>query len=257
MHRIFINCHALLIRHSPKKCDLQAMVISHFNVSGLAELYGVHAASELVNIYFDIVSNPLSTAELQAHLREQASNHRRVVRNSWQAALYQALAQFDWFCGGGYNHVAHTFLPSRSRIYPLAHALGELRNASLPFCAAGHGLFWDHRLAPCQAITGASALDCSHKNLDFPSHFCVQLPGILCRDGWIGATCHPEAITWAGPKSALSNTCLRVVTGQDSRAMPAKVYIQIPPVTAEGNHTIGPGADHWAKHQTQITKIYR
>lgn len=88
--------------------DLQAMVVSHFNVFGLAELYGVHAASELLNIYFDIVSNPLSTAELQAHLREQASNRRRVVRNSWQAALYQGLAQSDWFCGGGYNQVAHS-----------------------------------------------------------------------------------------------------------------------------------------------------
>ena len=88
--------------------DLQAMVRNHFYVFSLAELYGVHAASELVNIYFDIVSNPLPTAELQAHLREQASNRRRVVRNSWQAALYQALAQSDWFCGGGYNQVAHS-----------------------------------------------------------------------------------------------------------------------------------------------------
>jgi len=88
--------------------DLQAMVKNHFYVFSLAELYGVHAASELVNIYFDIVSNPLPTAELQAHLREQASNRRRVVRNSWQAALYQALAQSDWFCGGGYNQVVHS-----------------------------------------------------------------------------------------------------------------------------------------------------
>lgn len=88
--------------------DLQAMVNSHFDVFGLAELYSVHAASELINIYFDIVSNPLPTPELQAHLREQASNRRRVVRNSWQAALYLALAQSDWFCGGGYRQVAHS-----------------------------------------------------------------------------------------------------------------------------------------------------
>ena len=88
--------------------DLQAMVKNHFDVFGLAELYGVHAASELVNIYFDIVSNPLPTGQLQAHLREQASNRRKVVRNSWQAALYQALSQSDWFCGGGYNQVAHS-----------------------------------------------------------------------------------------------------------------------------------------------------
>ena len=87
---------------------MQAMVRSHFKVFGLGELYAVHAAGELVNIYFDIVSNPLPPAQLQAHLGEQAANRRRVVRNSWQAALYQALAQSDWFCQGGYNDVAHS-----------------------------------------------------------------------------------------------------------------------------------------------------
>ena len=88
--------------------DLQAMVKQHFHVFGLAELYGVHAASELINIYFDLSSNPLPTADLQAHLRELASNRRRVVRNSWQAALYQALSHSDWFCAGGYKFVAHS-----------------------------------------------------------------------------------------------------------------------------------------------------
>lgn len=88
--------------------DRKAIVTNHVKVFGLSNLYAVHAASELVNIYFDIEANPLPPAQLQAHLSEQAKNRRRVVLNSWQAALYQALAQSDWFCQGGYKEVAHS-----------------------------------------------------------------------------------------------------------------------------------------------------
>lgn len=87
--------------------DIQAIVKNHFKVFGLGELYATHAASELVNIYFDIESKPWTADTLKAHLEEQAGNRRKMVRNSWQAAVYDGLAKSEWFCQGGYKDVAH------------------------------------------------------------------------------------------------------------------------------------------------------
>lgn len=85
----------------------QEMVKSHFRVFGLGRLYSVHAAGELVNIYYDICPNdsPLSPFEISEHLKQQAANRRHVARNSWQAAMYQALAESAWFCSGGYGAI--------------------------------------------------------------------------------------------------------------------------------------------------------
>ena len=88
--------------------DLQAIVKNHFKVFGLGELYTIHAAGELINIYFDIESKPWTQETLKAHLLEQAGNRRRMVKNSWQAAVYEGLAKSDWFCQGGYKNVAHS-----------------------------------------------------------------------------------------------------------------------------------------------------
>lgn len=88
--------------------DIQAIVKNHFRVFGLGELYATHAAAELVNIYFDIESKPWTPATLRDHLQEQAGNRRRIVKNSWQAAVYDGIARSDWFCNGGYKEMAHS-----------------------------------------------------------------------------------------------------------------------------------------------------
>lgn len=88
--------------------DIQAIVKNHFKVFGLGGLYATHAAGELVNIYFDIKSKPWVPNALQAHLAEQAANRRKMVRNSWQAAVYDGLASSAWFCNGGYEDVARS-----------------------------------------------------------------------------------------------------------------------------------------------------
>ena len=89
---------------------LQEIVKNHFTVFGLGKLYATHAAVELVNIYFDIDSKPWTPSTLKAHLEEQAKNRRRMLRNSWQAAVYDALALSAWFCNGGYKDVASSSL---------------------------------------------------------------------------------------------------------------------------------------------------
>lgn len=92
--------------------DLQEIVKNHFNVFGLGKLYATHSAVELVNIYFDIESKPWPPDTLKAHLEEQAKNRRRILRNSWQAAVYDGLARSAWFCNGGYKDVVNSSLIS-------------------------------------------------------------------------------------------------------------------------------------------------
>lgn len=95
---------------SPKHWPIekQGMMQSHFTVFGLANLYTTHAGGELVNIYFDIVNggNLKSADDLKAHFLDLATNRRHVVKNSWQAALYQGLADSVWFRTGGYKGIA-------------------------------------------------------------------------------------------------------------------------------------------------------
>ena len=81
---------------------------SHFRVLGLAELYTVLAAGELAQIRAALInlSNVAGRSGLEAHLAEQAKSRQTVSLNSWQTALYVALSESVWFCGGGYTQIA-------------------------------------------------------------------------------------------------------------------------------------------------------
>ena len=83
---------------------LAARVTHHFESLGLSTLYSSQAADELVNIrqsLLDVLAAG-GSAEVAAHLT-QAANSRRVARvNSWQTAMYTAIAGSPWFCNGGF-----------------------------------------------------------------------------------------------------------------------------------------------------------
>jgi hypothetical protein len=74
---------------------------------------------------------------------------------------------------------------------------------------------------------------------------------------WAKSACEADVVTWDRPKSPVSYTCLWAVSGRDCRDMPAKVYVQIPPVATTGDQAIALDVDHWAKHQDQIAKLVR
>lgn len=92
--------------------DFYLSAVSHFRDFKLAQLYSAQAGQELVNIYMDIIHSPNSEdpSELRQHFLETARRRRFPVRNSWQAALYQAAADSDWLCGGGYLEIANSEL---------------------------------------------------------------------------------------------------------------------------------------------------
>ncbi|WP_271044228.1 HNH endonuclease [Pseudomonas sp. VB3] len=92
--------------------DKQSIVRRHFQVFKLGELYSTHAAVELINVYQDLVesSELQSPQEISLHLLSIAARRRRPLVNSWQAAMYQALADSEWFCTGGYLEISNSSL---------------------------------------------------------------------------------------------------------------------------------------------------
>jgi hypothetical protein len=75
----------------------------HFSLLGLAELYGSNAAQELAQIAQCLkeLLEASGRGEVQRHLEHQAASRCANSRNSWQAAMYAALARSEWFCRSG------------------------------------------------------------------------------------------------------------------------------------------------------------
>jgi hypothetical protein len=77
----------------------------HFELFDLARLFSVQSAVELVNMrkrlrdLFAVGGRQVVTQ----HLAEEAASRRAVFLNSWQAALYDALAADALFCGGDFE----------------------------------------------------------------------------------------------------------------------------------------------------------
>lgn len=76
----------------------------HFSLLGLAELYGSNSAQELAQIAKILreLREASGPDEVRTHLEAQAQSRRAGGRNSWQATMYSALAQSQWFWQGGH-----------------------------------------------------------------------------------------------------------------------------------------------------------
>lgn len=76
----------------------------HFQTYKLGELYASHAAVELNDIKFGLqkLAERNTPNALSAHLRLEAESRAAAHTNSWRRATYEALADSEWFCTGGY-----------------------------------------------------------------------------------------------------------------------------------------------------------
>lgn len=76
----------------------------HFATYKLAALYASHAAVELNDIKFGLqqMAQRNSAEEISDHLRGVATSRAAAHANSWRRATYEALADSDWFCNGGF-----------------------------------------------------------------------------------------------------------------------------------------------------------
>jgi hypothetical protein len=79
----------------------------HFNTFGLRELYASNSATELANNaqVWNEMADSGGPDELRQHLARVARSCIANQRNSWQSALYAALAISSWFYGRGHRHI--------------------------------------------------------------------------------------------------------------------------------------------------------
>lgn len=79
----------------------------HFKVFKLSVLFSSNANEDLVTLkeQLDKLFANGGAADVEAHLVEEASRYHRRP-NSWQYALYHALAQSRWFVEGGFQQIA-------------------------------------------------------------------------------------------------------------------------------------------------------
>lgn len=77
----------------------------HFAAFKLASLYASHAGVELTNIRYSLsrIAARGTAADIRNFLEDRAASARAAHLNSWQTATYDAIANSDWFCEGGYT----------------------------------------------------------------------------------------------------------------------------------------------------------
>lgn len=76
----------------------------HFKSFSLNSLYAIEAANELGNIQEQLVEyyNRDGLSGVQNYLADCAKSRSKASLNSWQTAMYNALASDSWFCDGGF-----------------------------------------------------------------------------------------------------------------------------------------------------------
>lgn len=80
-------------------------VQGHFKVFNLGPLYSAQAARVIVGIrgrLVDLAGTPVADL-VRNHLQAEADSWRLMDLNCWEAALYEALAESQWFCETGFK----------------------------------------------------------------------------------------------------------------------------------------------------------
>jgi 5-methylcytosine-specific restriction endonuclease McrA len=82
-------------------------IAEHFSKLELADLYGPNAAQELANISGDLgeLADSGGPEIVKAHLERQWRSRASSESNSWQSAMYAALANSEWFWIGGHRSI--------------------------------------------------------------------------------------------------------------------------------------------------------
>lgn len=83
----------------------KARVRSHFSDFNLASRFSTQTTTELSALKYALQElHGLSGSQgVREHLQMMARSYHRAHVNSWQTAMYQALAASTWYCDGGFN----------------------------------------------------------------------------------------------------------------------------------------------------------
>lgn len=78
-------------------------VKTHFIEYNLGKRFSIESSNELANLKEEFTLFSLEPEDRRKELNKKATIAQRRYLNSWESALYQALAESDWYCSGGYN----------------------------------------------------------------------------------------------------------------------------------------------------------
>ena len=86
---------------------LTSRVKYHFEFFGINALYAAQAVNELSGIKLALSDqfNADGPTAVLSHLELMARSRSRPTPNRWDAAMYRALAECDWYYNGGFNEV--------------------------------------------------------------------------------------------------------------------------------------------------------
>jgi hypothetical protein len=84
---------------------LASRVRRHFKRLRLGQLYAAEAADELLNIRHQLqaLHHSGGMTLVRAELQDRAGSCRQARRNGWRTAAFEAFANNDWFCDGGFS----------------------------------------------------------------------------------------------------------------------------------------------------------
>ena len=85
--------------------ERSARINGHFNRLGLSVIYSSYASQIVQGIRYDLLTSFKAGGEpvVRDELWRKARTWEEFDRNSWQFALYAALAGSDWYCQGGFD----------------------------------------------------------------------------------------------------------------------------------------------------------
>ncbi|MFJ6770265.1 HNH endonuclease [Kitasatospora sp. NPDC091257] len=87
---------------------LGARIAHQFSLLKLDELFEIQTADELItaSLQLEGVFNAGGSEDVRANLRDSAIMRSRPRLNNWMTAMYEALAESQWYCAGGFMLVA-------------------------------------------------------------------------------------------------------------------------------------------------------
>lgn len=78
-------------------------VQAHFDGYDLGKRFSVEASNTLADLREEFILYNSTSTVIQQELQKKAISFASRYKNSWETAMYQALYQSQWYCGGGYN----------------------------------------------------------------------------------------------------------------------------------------------------------
>lgn len=81
---------------------LAVRIENHFHSLDLASRFSVEAASEMISVS-DYLTQLSSSELISEYLGKMAHTERQRSKNTWKAALYEALSESNWYCEGGWR----------------------------------------------------------------------------------------------------------------------------------------------------------